>query len=85
MGELTGAEPDHHAVSAAVQRYEFTRVGREAGTEDRTKFRRKGIAGDWANHFTREAGEIFDAIAGDALVDLGYAADRRWYDDLPAG
>ncbi|MDR3477855.1 MAG: sulfotransferase domain-containing protein [Gammaproteobacteria bacterium] len=36
-------------------------------------FVRKGIAGDWKNHFTASHCEIFDAIAGDLLKELGYA------------
>jgi hypothetical protein len=81
--ELTGTEPDPEVVAAAVQRYDFKHAtGRTPGTEDRSSFLRKGVSGDWVNHFTREAGEIFDDIAGDHLVELGYAADRTWFRSL---
>lgn len=82
MGEL-GAEPDKSLASLAVDRWSFARTsGRQPGEEDLTSFKRKGVTGDWVNHFTREAGEVFDAIAGDTLVALNYAIDRDWYRDL---
>jgi hypothetical protein len=78
-----GAEPDREMVELAVRRHDFSRsAGRRTGEEDRGSFRRKGASGDWRNHFTREAGEVFDSYAGDALVDFGYADDRTWFHDL---
>jgi hypothetical protein len=66
-------------VELAVRRHDFSRsAGRQAGQEDRGSFRRKGASGDWRNHFTREAGEVFDSYAGDALIDFGYETDRSW-------
>lgn len=82
LGELN-TNPDHQAASLAADRWAFeTTSGRAPGEEDRRSFQRKGIAGDWRNHFSREAGEIFDAVAGDTLVRLGYADDRDWYRTL---
>jgi len=83
--ELAGGMPvDLEVVRLAEQRYTFARAagGRQAGKESRASFRRKGVAGDWRQHFTREAGEVFDAYAGDALVEFGYAANRGWYESL---
>lgn len=83
VGELTGAEPDPAVVGATVRRYAFKHAaGRAAGTEDRSSFLRKGEVGDWRNHFSREAGEVFDQMAGLELVELGYAENRNWYDAL---
>ena len=81
--ELTGADPGSAVVAAAVRRYAFQHAsGRAAGTEDRSSFLRKGVAGDWRNHFTREAGEVFDHYAGEQLVELGYADDHTWFHAL---
>jgi hypothetical protein len=78
-----GVDVDDHITSLAADRWSFeTTSGRAAGNEDRTSFQRKGIVGDWMNHFSREAGEVFDAIAGDALVSVGYAEDRDWFRKL---
>lgn len=67
----------------SVQRWAFAvAAGRTAGVEDRQSSLRKGISGDWRSHFGRDAGEVFDAAAGDALVELGYADDRSWWRGL---
>lgn len=83
MGDLTGEPCSADRVNAAVDRYAFrSATGRGQGDEDRTSFQRKGIAGDWRNHFDREAAQAFDAIAGDALVMLGYETDRDWVTEV---
>ena len=37
---------------------------------------RRGVAGDWRNHFTDEHREAFAEVAGDLLSTLGYDTDR---------
>jgi hypothetical protein len=47
-----------------------------------------GVAGDWRRVFSREAAALFDDLAGDWLIRLGYETDRRWvdrYDDSGVG
>lgn len=39
---------------------------------------RKGLIGDWVNHFGREHATAFQEVAGDALVELGYEEDGDW-------
>lgn len=41
-------------------------------------FVRKGINGDWKNHFTEENKKVFKKIAGDLLIKLGYETDYAW-------
>jgi hypothetical protein len=41
-------------------------------------FIRKGIAGDWKNHFAKDHKEIFKKCAGDVLIKLGYESDNNW-------
>jgi hypothetical protein len=53
-------------------------AGRERGQEDRRRFYRKGIAGDWKNHFTAEDKALFKDIAGDLLIRLGYEQNLSW-------
>ncbi len=51
-----------------------------SGTRDRKEpagFFRKGVAGDWVNHLKRNDIKIFNWIAGDLLVDLGYATPEE--------
>jgi len=52
--------------------------GREPGSEDQTAELRKGIVGDWRNHFTREAAEVFERHAGKELLLLGYETSADW-------
>lgn len=76
---LSGREPEPWRVEMAVEKYSIARqTGRKAGQEDRSHFIRKGVAGDWRNHFTPEAAEVFDRLAGDELIMLGYEPDRSW-------
>lgn len=46
--------------------------GRARGEEDTGSHFRKGIVGDWRNHFTAETSAIFTREAGDVLDLLGY-------------
>ena len=53
-------------------------AGRERGQEDRKRFYRKGIAGDWKNCFSAEDKSLFKDLAGDLLIRLGYERDLDW-------
>lgn len=56
-----------------VAQRDFARLaGRPPGEEDVTSHFRKGVAGDWVNHFGPEHIEAFDERYGDLLVHLGY-------------
>jgi len=82
---LQGAPADPERVRETLEATSFERrTGRQRGQEDLSAGRslRKGIIGDWANVFTREAGEVFDAYAGEVLVELGYEPDRSWVGKL---
>lgn len=74
-----GADVSDDWVRAAIDRNAFKKVtGREQGVADAGQFNRKGIAGDWANHFTPEHTAAFKRIAGDALIQLGYEQSHEW-------
>lgn len=82
-----GKDASDWVLERTVEKHSMARqTGRAPGAEDRGSFIRKGVAGDWVNHFTRETATLFDELAGDALVALGYESDRKWVDryDLPA-
>jgi Sulfotransferase family len=53
-------------------------TGRNPGQENRRRFYRKGIAGDWKNHFSPGEKETFKEMAGDLLITLGYEKDLDW-------
>jgi hypothetical protein len=76
-----GIDPiEPEMVQRIVERHAFKRVtgGRERGQEDTSQFVRKGIIGDWVNHFTDDQKARFKQIASDALIALGYESDTDW-------
>jgi hypothetical protein len=86
VSHLTGEEAEPDRVEATLQKYAFRRVtGRRRGEEDRSSTKRKGQQGDWVNHFTVEAAEIFDRYCGDMLIKTGYEPDHSWVQSFRAG
>ena len=72
---------DDEKLKRCVMKFSFENAtGRKPGEENAYCFVRKGIVGDWKNHFTRDAREVFDHFAGQALIELGYEADHSWVD-----
>lgn len=56
-----------------VDKHAFERTtGRKPGAADATSFNRKGIAGDWRNHFAETQMRAFTEVAGEALGAFGY-------------
>jgi len=47
-------------------------TNRKQGEEDRTAFLRKGVAGDWKNHFNQEAIDLVDNLYGETMIKLEY-------------
>lgn len=58
-----------------MDRFSFERLsgGRTPGQEDVHSHYRKGISGDWANHFTSGIAEHFVEVTGDAATAIGYS------------
>jgi hypothetical protein len=79
VAKITKQPADYDRAKHALDKLSFKRqTGRSQGDEVRDRFMRKGTAGDWRNHFTREAAEIFDHYCGQKLIELGYESDRSW-------
>ncbi len=76
MAELDLPRRDIHAAVKAVSFFE--RSGRELGSEDRQAHLRKGIPGDWKNHFDESLISRFKKLYGDLLVKAGYEPDDDW-------
>jgi lipopolysaccharide transport system ATP-binding protein len=54
------------------------KAGRRPGEEDVTSHHRKGVSGDWANHFTDRVKAEFKERFGKTLIDAGYEKDLAW-------
>jgi lipopolysaccharide transport system ATP-binding protein len=54
------------------------KTGRKPGEEDMMSHHRKGIVGDWRNHFTDRVKEEFKARFGDVLIATGYEKNLNW-------
>jgi hypothetical protein len=53
--------------------YSFERLsGRKVGQEDRRSHYRKGVAGDWRNHFDETVRQKFAEVTGDLVGRMGY-------------
>jgi hypothetical protein len=67
-----------------VSRHSFERrSGRRRGDVDEVSHYRRGAPGDWRNHFTREVGELWEALYPGLLVSIGYEKSRDWWCELP--
>jgi lipopolysaccharide transport system ATP-binding protein len=61
-----------------ASRFEAVTSGRKRGEEDRDAHERKGVAGDWRNHFTDRTKKEFKARFGGLLVAADYEKDLDW-------
>jgi hypothetical protein len=72
--DFLGAEAGPEVLAACLGAGSFQTMsgGRAAGQESRDSFFRKGVAGDWKNHFTAETALLFEEKAGEWLERYGY-------------
>ncbi|NCC52259.1 MAG: hypothetical protein EOM20_13725, partial [Spartobacteria bacterium] len=76
---------DHCGIPAGIQdicdlleRHSFRSLsGRAAGEEDIHAHYRKGVAGDWRNHFTKKNLATYYALTGDLTEKAGYAVQHE--------
>ena len=70
----------YFATDRIVDQLSYARLagGRDQGQENVNSHYRKGVHGDWKNHFTREHIAYFKAHYNDLLVQLGYEEDENW-------
>lgn len=66
-------------LSEIVENNSFNkRAGRKPGEEDVSSHYRKGVSGDWKNHFTDRIKAEFKMKFGKLLIDTGYEKDLNW-------
>ncbi|MDJ0660402.1 MAG: sulfotransferase domain-containing protein [Crocosphaera sp.] len=59
-------------------RFQKKTKGRTIGEEDVKSHYRKGVAGDWKNHFNEDHINFFKDKYGQLLINLGYEKDENW-------
>ena len=76
--------PDE-VTTEVVSRHSFqsTSGGRRPGEENEFSHRRKGISGDWENHFTRETGAALEEACPGLLRAGGYVETDDWWESIP--
>ncbi len=60
------------------KRFSAITQGRKKGLEDIKSHYRKGVAGDWANHFQKEHIDYFKKHYNDILLKLNYELTPNW-------
>lgn len=82
--QALGLPLDPERVRQAVEANSFQNATRARGKErkpgeaDAGSFERKGIAGDWKNHFDRRSCELLERYEGASLRALRYEPDDGW-------
>jgi hypothetical protein len=70
---LLSARRGKGVIDHCIRATSFERVSkRRRGEEDPGSFFRKGIAGDWRGVFTERDREIYEELAGERLIEMGY-------------
>jgi hypothetical protein len=74
--EFLDARAEDSVVRRCVEENDFEKVaGRPRGYENSRSFMRKGVAGDWRKVFTERDRRVYETIAKDALLEMGYPVD----------
>lgn len=79
LGEINGAVFSDQELRSTLSK--FSRENFSAmlgGVFQHNTFVRKGVAGDWRNHFSKQNVDDFKANAGGALLSLGYELNDDW-------
>ena len=80
---ITGERMNPKVAERKWKRHQFQSVknwGPKMHTEGSM---RKGVVGDWRNHFKRHHGELFAKGFNDLLLEVEYEDDLDWWKELP--
>lgn len=79
-----GWQVPNEVMDCVVERLSFkARSGRNPGEADVSSHYRRGISGDWRNHFTREHGRLWEQLYPGFLASIGYEKNNGWWESLP--
>ncbi len=80
LAEGWGVKVEARLLADLTTRHSFARLsgGRAPGQEDLGSHYRKGVAGDWKEHFTPAVTDRFKELYNDVLIDAGYETSEDW-------
>ncbi len=71
---FTGEYLDSETANLITERQSF-----ENHRKLNSHMQRKGIVGDWKNHFSRSEAKVFASIFNPAILENGYEIDPEWW------
>ncbi len=74
------AKPTDERIQEAIERQSFENMVKQLGGD--RHFMRKGIVGDWKNHFRREQAKYFNIHFGEFMLSQGYVDNLDWWKDV---
>jgi len=80
VASLFELDDSPQTIQTIVDNHKFEQLsgGRKEGQQSKNSFFRKGIVGDWSNHFTPPIKTKYKHLIGDFLVEFGYECDYDW-------
>jgi len=73
-------EVDHEELSLTIESRSFRNMSKGVSPSkvDTSTFFRKGVIGDWVNHFDEISKDLFKSEIASLLIELGYEDDDNW-------
>lgn len=80
VAKLFQLDDSDQTIERITQRNSFKSMsgGRSVGESNENAFARKGVAGDWVNHFNDELRKQYKEAIGDFLIEFGYEQSQDW-------
>ena len=80
IATLFGLDASPETITKIVDAHTFKNMsgGRERGETSSDAFARKGVAGDWKNHFTLQLREQYGILLSDFLIETTDEEDDSW-------
>lgn len=77
FARVSGDTIDEARLADVIDQMDFAKVKARGNGHHK----RKSQVGEWRQHYTHEAREVFAEYAQDALEKMGYEPDRSWIDE----
>lgn len=80
VADLYRLPRDEATIASILEATSFRAMsgGRDSGQDNSGAFVRKGVAGDWKNHFDEPTKDLYKDEIGGFLIDFGYEKDTDW-------